>query len=158
KVLVVVAGSDHLVELGAGGEKVWEASHSWPWCCQGLPDGHRLVGSHHRRRVDEYDAEGKPVWSLDVEGGVNALQRLPSGKTLIAFTGGGVAKVREYNPDKAAGWEVSLPGSPQDMWRLDGGHILVALDRSGRVAQLDRSGRVVWEMKDLKRPFSAQRI
>jgi hypothetical protein len=157
KVLVVSAHPDgRLVELGEGGKTVWAAKYLWPWCCQGLPDGHRLVGSTLRSRVDEYDAEGRPVWGLDVASGAKAVQRLPGGNTLVALRGG--AKMLEYRPDGTVGWEVSLPASPEDVRRLDGGNTLVTLSDSGTVAEVDRRGRVVWEAKGMKRPVSAQRI
>jgi hypothetical protein len=158
KVLVVAAPEGRLVEFGEGGQKVWEINYPGPWCCRGLPDGHRLVGSNHPGRVDEYDAEGKLVWSLDVGGGVRSVQRLPGGNTLVAHSYKGIAVVREYRSDKTVCGEVILPDHPQDVYRLDGGNILAALDRSGRVMEVDPRGKTVWEVKDMKRPFSAQRI
>jgi hypothetical protein len=151
----------HLVEFGEGGEKVWEVKHHMAACCRGLADGHRLVGSNHPGRVDEYDAEGKLVWGMEVKGSLWAVERLPSGNTLVSELDGGVTKVREYRPDKGVCCEMSLPdfATTTVLHRLDGGNLLTAgWCFSDRVLEVDRLGKVVWEFKDLKRISSCQRI
>jgi HEAT repeat protein len=159
RVLVVAVGADRrLLEFGQGGEIVWETKHSGAWWCQGLADGHRLVGSIRPSRVDEYDAEGKLVWSLEVREPLRAVQRLPGGNTLVAEAPDRVLKVREYRPDKNICSELELPAFPQDLHRLDGGNILAAFMSPGRVVELDRLGKAVWVINDLENIYSAQRV
>jgi outer membrane protein assembly factor BamB len=169
RVLIVTTRSDagaRLVEFGKDGEKVWEVKHPVAWSCRGLPDGHRLVGtnplnrvdgSNHPKRVDEYDADGKLVWGLEVRGSPQAIQRLPGGNTLVTEQHDGMAKVREYRPDRSLCCEVSLPDfGTVYVDRLDGGNFLAAAPP--HVVEVDRRGKVIWEKKDLKEPFSCQRI
>jgi outer membrane protein assembly factor BamB len=158
KVLLCNPAENRVVELDESGKKVWEVTCDEPWCCEGLEDGHRLVGSASGR-VDEYDAEGKRIWSLDGLGQtVKAVRRVPSGHTLVALlTKGGGSKLREFRPDKSICREVSVD-LPADVQRLDDGHTLVALYCGGRVVELDRQGQVAWEVEDRKLPSSVQRL
>jgi hypothetical protein len=158
KVLLCNPRENRVVELDENGKKVWEVACDEPWCCEGLDNGHRLVGSADGR-VDEYDGEGKLVWSMDGLGQtVKAVRRLPGGHTLVALLAkGGRAKLQEFRPDKSICWEVPVE-LPADVQRLDDGHTLAALYCGGRVVELDRQGQVAWEVRDRKLPSSMQRL
>jgi hypothetical protein len=158
KVLLCNPEENRVVELDESGKKVWEVACDEPWCCEGLEDGHRLVGSA-TGRVDEYDSEGKRIWSLDGLGQtVKAVRRLPGGHTLVALlTKGGGSMLREFRPDKSICREVSVD-LPADVQRLDDGHTLVALYCGGRVVELDRQGQVAWEVENRQLPSSVQRL
>jgi hypothetical protein len=169
KILVVSGECERagLVELDEGGKQVWSKKYPWAGFCQGLPDGHRLVATDRAEgdkeppppgRVDEFDAEGKHVWSLALETGACALHRGPGGKTLVAHMVGTVVKVREYGPGKAVCWEWVPPDFPNDIQCLDGGNLLVTSSLHDRVFEVDRRGKVIWELQGLKDPRSARRI
>jgi hypothetical protein len=159
KVLLCQPGGDRVLEVDERGQKVWEASLVKPWCCQGLPDGHRLVGTK-TGRVQEYDAEGKPVWGLEgLLEPVLAVRRLPSGNTLVAHGTREKSLVQEFRPNRTVCREVSWPRDPPtDVQPLDNGNLLVALFFSTRVVELDRQGNVVWEVRGLRFPLSVQRL
>jgi hypothetical protein len=53
---------------------------------------------------------------------------------------------------------VALPGYPEDVRLLDGGNLLATFATAGWVAEVDRKGKVVWHLKNLLRPFSAERL
>jgi hypothetical protein len=154
-----------VVELDEAGRKVGERIYKGIECCEGLPDGHLLLGGASRRvdgdlgRVDEYDAEGRSVWGLSVRGIVTAVRRLPSGHTLVAFSHKSGLTLREYRPDKSVRWEASLGVElAMDVQRLEDGNTLVPLVMRDRLVEVDRRGKVVWEAKAEKMPWSVQRL
>jgi HEAT repeat protein len=68
----------------------------------------------------------------------------------------GQNKVAEFDAEGKNVWEagITLPISSR---RLPNGNALVATNNPPRVVELDRSGRVVWENKDLVRPVRVDR-
>jgi hypothetical protein len=157
KVLLCNYEKSHVVELDEGGRKVWELRYPEAGCCRGRADGHRLLGA--RRRVDEYDAEGQPVWGLDISGDVLAVRRLPSGHTLVSLVREGEARLEEYRPDKSVCWEASLGEDlGMDVQRLPDGNTLVALKATHRLVEVDRWGKGVWEVEAGGEPDSVQRL
>jgi hypothetical protein len=157
RVLVCNPQKGQVIELDEGGKKVWVAAHPGASCCEGLADGHRLVGSDSGR-VDEYDAAGVIRWSLEGLGPVRAVRRLPGGNTLVAHDPGVGTTLREYRPDRSVCREASLPDTPETVQSVGGGNTLVALLASGRVVELDRRGRVAWEVSAGGTPAAAQRL
>jgi outer membrane protein assembly factor BamB len=158
KVLVCNYSEDHVFELDSGGRKVWSLSYPGAWSCQGLPDGHRLLGGPGR--VDEYDETGKPVWGLDdlPPVMVTAVRRLPGGNTLVAYGIQHGSKLLEFQQDKSVCWEASVHDEANDVQRLGDGHTLVALNDCGRVVELDRQAEVVWQVRDMAGPLSVQHL
>jgi hypothetical protein len=158
KLLLACRGAwEGAVELDRDGKKVWEMPYEGIMCCQGLPDGHRLLGSSFGR-VDEYDAEGNPVWGMSVLGGVMAVRRLPSGRTLLVVIDGELS-LQEHRPDKSLCWGASL-GRHQamDVQRLGDGNTLVALWDRDRLVEVDPGGKVAWQVKVGGMPVSVQRL
>jgi HEAT repeat protein len=147
-----------LYEYDARHKLIWEKSVGpQPWCCQGLPDGHRLVASYNNKDVVEYDETGKEVWSAkDLPGGPTGVQRLENGNTLIACTDSG--QVVEVDPHGKVVWDIHLEGRPVEAQRLDSGRTLVVLQNAGRVVEVDRKGKVLWDLSDAASTFSAQRL
>jgi hypothetical protein len=158
KLLLCNPQQGRVVELDEVGRKVWETACEGAWCCEGLPNGHRLVGRGDGR-VDEYDAEGKVVWRLTgLPQPVRSVRRLASGNTLVACGTGRGAQVKEFRPNESVAWEATPRDNIEDVWHLPGGRTLAALYYSGGVVELDRQGRVAWQVRDLPRPFSVQRL
>jgi outer membrane protein assembly factor BamB len=153
------------MELNERGEKVWEANLPGASCCQGLPDGHRLVGTN-TGEVIEYDAEGKVTWSLQgLQTPVREVQRLDCGNTLVALGYGKQAKLVEFRPDRSVCWELALPYFSGGLERLETGNTLAAVipphnpsHPRGRLVELNRWGEVVWEVREVGIPSSVRRL
>jgi hypothetical protein len=159
RVLLCSIGNDRVVELDEDGKKVWEQPYQAAFRCQGLPNGHRLVGSA-RGRLDEFDAAGRQVWGVDEPGLlliVAALRRLPNGNTVAVFSGGDSAMLVEFRPDKSICRELLLE-HPGCIELLDNGHTLRALYFRWQVQELDRRGKVCWMAENLPWPHSVQRL
>lgn len=158
RTLVCNHGDSKLYEYDVSHKLVWEkAVGPQPWCCLGLPNGHRLVALYNSQHVVEYDAAGKEVWTAGgLPGGPTSLERLDNGNTLIACTDS--QKVVEVDPQGKIVWNVTVEGRPVKAQRLDNGRTLVVLQNAGRVVEIDRRGTIIWELTGAESPFSAQRL
>jgi hypothetical protein len=158
RMLLCDHGKNLLIEFDEEGVARWEQPvGQQPWACQGLPSGHRLVGSYNDRAVVEYDDAGKEIWRTDaLPGGPTSIERLEDGNTLIACTD--AEEVVEVAPDKEIVWRARLTGRPVDARRLESGNTLVTLQNANRVVEIDPAGKEVWEVGGLASPFSAERL
>jgi hypothetical protein len=159
KVLLCNPDLSRVVELDEVGKPVWQTRCPFPFCCEGQPNGHRLIGSYGGQ-VDEYDTEGKVVWSLTgQQPTVRSVRRLPNGNTLVADEGRETARLQEFQPDRRVCWEAFLPKDYlSDFQQLQDGHTLAAMYISGRIIELDRQRKVVWAIEGMTRPYSVQRL
>jgi hypothetical protein len=160
RVLICSADKESVVELDERARKVWQAKCPGAFSCQGLPEGHRLVGSW-RGNVYEYDADGRLVRDLKVsewQAEVRGVQRLPGYDIRLAlFTGHG-PRLGQYRPDNTVCWMRRLPDHPMDMKCLENGNALMAFLITKRVVEMDPCGKIVWEWRCVGRPASVQRL
>lgn len=153
----LLCGSKDVVEVDVHGVETFRVPFTGAWACQGLPNGHRLVGSHAERFLVEYDEFGDEVWRVsNMPGGPMSVQRLDDGNTLVSLSDAN--RVVEYSPDGTILWDVTLPGRPCDARRIDNGLTLVAMHKAGRIAEIDRNGKEVWAVEALQDPQTAQRL
>jgi HEAT repeat protein len=101
------------------------------------------------------DRHGKQVKTghvpYDMNDGISGAAILPGDRVLVCTPAPG--RVAEYGADGKRAWVTSLPG-PGYPTRLPNGHILVPTRDNTALTELDRSGRIVRERKDLPyRPF-----
>ena len=159
RILVCVQSQNRLFELDASGKVVWEQKNfNRPWACQGLPNGHRLVGSYGSRSVQEFDAAGEVVWQkTGLPGGVTSVQRLANGNTLVACTDSN--KILELDREGKTTWSANVPGRPFFAQRLENSRTLVALHTGKKVVEVDTNGKIVWTANyKLESPQSARRL
>jgi HEAT repeat protein len=76
-----------------------------------LPNNHVLVPQINNNRVTEYDADGKSVWSVNVQYPTGAM-RLPNGNTLVVSMTG--RRVIEFDRSGNEVWSYRVDGQP---WR-----------------------------------------
>jgi outer membrane protein assembly factor BamB len=69
---------------------------------QVLANGHVLVPEHRFNRVVEYNAHGRPAWSVEVQQPIAAV-RLPNGNTLV--TSMNEHRAIEFNSEKKEVWD-----------------------------------------------------
>jgi len=158
RTLICEQSAGRVVEVDAHGKVTLEVRGvRYPWGCQGLPNGHRLVAQYSDRRVVEYDAAGAEVWRKDdLPGGPVNVKRLETGNTLIPCSDAN--KVVEVDREGKTVWEVAIEGRPTDARRLETGNTLIALHFGKRVVEVDRNGREVWQIESLQSPVGAQRL
>jgi hypothetical protein len=159
KVLMCSREGNRLLELGEDGKKVWEMKYTRPVCCQGLANGHRVVGADSGR-VDEYDPHGNLVWSLErLHPPVAALHRLANRHTVVAHGSNDKSRLQEFRPDRTVCWEL-----PDVEWgvlavqRLDNGNTLAAFVVGEGVVEWDRRGSQVWHYGPVQVATSVQRL
>jgi hypothetical protein len=129
--------------------------------------GTYLAAHMDMKKVIEYDAAGKPIWSVEAPH-VWAAIRLKNGNTLIS--GDQAAFVREVNPKGDTVWEVTkdeLPGFPlsdiQDVQRLANGNTVlcnwIAGDnnsadwpKSVQIIEVTPAKKVVWALRQWDNP------
>jgi len=157
RTLVCEQGVGRVVEVDARGKVTFQVNVRYPWGCQGLADGHRLVALWQDAAVVEYDADGKEIWRQQhLPGGPTNVQRLEDGHTLIPCSDAN--KIVEVDHDGKVVWELAVVGRPADARRLDNGHTLISLHHGNAVIEVDRNGREVWRVGGLAGPVEAQRL
>lgn len=129
--------------------------------------GTYLAAHMDMKKVVEYDATGKEIWSVAAPH-VWAAIRLKNGNTLIS--GDQAAFVREVNPKGETVWEVTkdeLPGFPlsdvQDVERLANGNTIISnwiagdnnsddWPKSVQILEVTPDKKVVWALKQWDNP------
>ena len=143
-------------ETDLSGKVVWEQEITGVWAVRGLPNGHRLVASYTSRFLVEFDAAGKEVWRFDdLPNKPYSVQRLPNGNTLVPIYGNEILEIR---PDKSFARRIRVPETVKWADQLDNGRILVVFYNTGRIAELDEQGQIVWEVGGMGNPYSVQRL
>jgi HEAT repeat protein len=138
------------------GKEVLTHYHTTGWILGGrrFRDGHMAFVTYQGQYV-RLDPTGKEVKTFHVpfnaNFGVLGAEVLPGDRVIVSLPNPG--KVLEYNAEGKVVWEASVrnPGCPT---RLRNGHTLVPGNGYTTLTELDRSGRVISEKKDLPyRPF-----
>jgi|GEM_PF-579767 len=151
------APQSKLFELDQEYKKVWEKDLPGPaWGCQGLPNGNRLVAVYSQSMVIEYGADGQEVWRKEgLPGPPYSVQRLDDGSTLVACAD--IQQLVEIAPDGTTK-SLNVQGRPMSAQRLDNGNTLCALQQGNRVVEVDRAGKLVWEIRTGNNPAQAVRL
>jgi HEAT repeat protein len=151
---------NQLLEVDAKGKEVF--SHAYP---QGYILGGRKFADGQMAFVTyqgwyvRLDATGKEVKTFNVpvntNFGVSGADVVPGDHVVLATPG--VGKVAEYGEGGKLIWETNVP-NPGAPYRLPNGHTLVPSNHQTTITELDRTGKVVSEKKDLAfRPFRVRR-
>jgi HEAT repeat protein len=151
---VLTRNSVHVVDRQ--GKDVLTHYHPGGWILGGrrFRDGHMAFLTYQGQYV-RLDSAGKEVKSFHVpfnpNFGVNGAELIGGDRVLVSLPSPG--KVLEYNAEGKVVWEASVP-NPGFPTRLPNGHTLVPGNGLTTLTELDRSGRVLSEKKDLPyRPF-----
>ena len=129
--------------------------------CQPLPDGNILVSKNSQGEVDIVDRKGKVVRNFPLKAKgmghrtVRFTRRTNEGTFLAAETY--TNEMREYN---AAGKLINTIAAPGifSAQRVGKGHTLISTFYKPRVFEVDKAGKLVWELKpeDLPEDFRAR--
>ncbi len=143
-------------ETNAQGKVTWEQTVTGVWAVEGLPNGHRLISSYSKKFLVEYDAKGKEVWRVEnLPGKPYSVQRLPNGNTLVPIYGSDILEIR---PDKTIARRIRVPETVKWAQQLPNGRILVVLYNTGRIAELDDQGHILWQVGGMGNPYSVERL
>jgi HEAT repeat protein len=133
------------------GKEVFNHVYGGGWIMGGrrFRDGHMAFVTYQGSYV-RLDAAGKQVKTFHVpfnmNFGVAGAEVLPGDRVLVALPNPG--KVIEFAPEGKVAWEASVP-APGYPTRLANGRTLVPSHNNTALTELDRTGRVVAEKKDL---------
>lgn len=137
RVLIADFGGNRVVEVDRRGAVVWE--HATPDQCF---DAERLVSGNTifacPNLVREVAPDGSSVRQWTIEGRINSLQVLPSGRLLTANYGQG--RVVELDEQGQVTWEFKIP-RPSDAFRLPGGRTLITT--AEQILEIDLQGRQI---------------
>ncbi len=149
RILIAEAGRG-VTERDNTGKVLWEVKVNNPVSCQRLPNGNTVACTYNG--IFEFDREGKEVFNhTHQKGSCYYGQKLRNGNYVYMVNTGVITEVspegkevRSIKPDtpdvSGCGYWVSVEGLPN-------GNYLVSLGSSGRVAEVDLTGKVVWSCK-----------
>ena len=100
------------------------------------------------------DARGREVASFPIGGALGGVEALPNGNFLVPQPMNN--RVVEFDVNGKQVRQVSAQ-MPNSATLLANGHMLVTSQAFTQVLELDRAGKVVWEMKTEGRPIRARR-
>src|SRR5262249_19986314 len=143
--VLIAESNGHLVtERDQRGNVLWQVKTEGdsPTGCQRLANGNTFVSTYTTAR--EYARDGKQVYSIKLPGS-NAIRRARNGHVIYTTTD----EVVEMD---AAGNRVRAVKIPHEsMWvgieDLPGDRYLLASSGAGRVIEVDKTGKVLWEAK-----------
>ncbi len=132
--------------------------------CRVLDNGHYLVCHYGAKKVVEYDADIKEVWSFDTPAGPHSAAREANGNTLIACGDTGKPCFLVVSPDKKVVWSWSnddMEGNPLKFFtgfqKLPNGNYLftnwVGHGKFGQAPllyEVTPDKKVVWTFEDHK--------
>ncbi len=121
------------------------------WTASAAPTAHRLIAAD-KNSVAIIDAKGAVEWVWKNGAGCHDLHMLPNGN-VIAHTS--ASEVTEVNPQKEVVWSYkSTPVAPYSgpievhaFERNPDGTTMIAESGNGRLIDVDRAGKITWELK-----------
>lgn len=116
-----------------------------------------LICNDQRKRLTAVTPAGKVAWSRTFPQRVFCATGLANGNVIVGCEGKQVS-AEEYDRDFMPVWNNNVGGQAYDVRRLSSGNTLIAYTTSNYVSEVSRTGKIVWEMKDLKGPISAERL
>jgi HEAT repeat protein len=149
KVLVVEAAARRISERDLKGKILWQVETTGlPVACQPLPDGHTLIAT--QTGLIEINAEHEEVYNHNrqVDGRITSAHKAPNGHIVYITDQGFVV---EFDPREEGTvvyrFRVGEPAGPCSVEWLPNGRYLVALSGPGKVMEVGKSGKPIWQIK-----------
>jgi hypothetical protein len=144
RVLIAESNGRRVSERDLAGNVLWEKKlDGEPTGVQRLPNGNTFVSTYGS--VMEFRRDGSTAYSYPLGGGSNAIRRHRNGHVVYAGNG----EVVEL--DTAGNRVRSVPIPKETMWvgiqDLPGDRFLLANSSTGRVVEVDGTGKLLWEGK-----------
>ena len=142
RVLIAESSKQVITERDLLGNIKWQKNvGGQPTGCQRLPNGHTFVSLYSS--VIEYNRDGKEVFNLQLGRGSNAIRKHRNGNIVFATDGELVEVTTQNKPVR------TIPLPKEGMWvgiqDLPGDRFMVANSANGRVLEIDKTGKILWE-------------
>ena len=132
--------------------------------CQPLPNGRVLFVEGGTSRIIEVDRAGQiakevKLTTLPAIVGHNQFRgtrKLANGHYLVCFKGEG--KIVELSGTGKVLNEIKVPGDPHEVVPLAWGHKLISCGDGHKVLEVDRKGKIVWEINENDLPGNPLRL
>lgn len=134
--------TSEVVELDESSEVVWSVKIKSPFCCIGLPNGHRMIVQYVDKKLIEYDASGKEVRKMELPSTTSGFCRKPNGEIWLAAGQGG-GKIYKFSSEGKKLKEFDLGGTPTSVEVGLNGNLVCALYKDSRIVELDNEGKIV---------------
>lgn len=145
RVLIAESNGHQVTERDMRGNILWSVKleGNEPTGCQRLPNGNTFVSSYSK--VMEYSRDGKSVYAFSLPHGSNAIRKHRNGNIVFATEN----QIVEVDTTGREVRKIALPR--ESMWvgirDLPGDRFLMANSTSGRVIEIDRTGKILWEAR-----------
>jgi hypothetical protein len=120
---------------------------------QPLPNGNVLIVECGTSRIIEVNRKGEIAKEIKLTTTTDKLhnqfrgtRKTPEGHYLVCFKGEG--KIVELDGDGKVLREVKVPGDPHEVVRLPNKNLLITCGDGHKVAEVDPSDKVVWELNE----------
>lgn len=148
RVLVAEHNAQMVTERDLKGEIRWQFKvQGNPVACQRLPNGNTFIATYNA--VMEVKANGDVVYNHNPNAGVGGVIydacKLPNGN-IVCIGGRGTVIELKTSGEKVNSIQVGNNGGWGGVSPLPGGHFLVAMMNPGKVIEVDRAGKVHWEV------------
>jgi hypothetical protein len=144
RLLVAELNGNRVTERDHHGKILWQHAVSTPIACQRLAGGDTFIATNHRAFV--VTPSGKETFSYATEPAffIHSAQRLPNGHVACVSMAG---SVREIDTASKVVCSVDLPisGGWSGIEGVAGDRYLVVNNTQGKVLEIDRKGKAVWE-------------
>jgi hypothetical protein len=156
--LVAEHNGNRVTERNSKNEIVWEKRIEGPLSAQRLPNGNTFIAS--RSQLVEVDRNGKETSNIERANGeaIMKAKKLPNGDiALITQLGTTRFVLLNDKGHEIRGFNVDLRYSGGRIDVLPNGSLLLPEAGSNRVAELDKGGAVVWQVR-AEQPIAAVRL
>lgn len=146
RVLLAEYSARKVSERDRTGKVLWEATPSAnaPLEVQRLPGGHTLVTTNYE--ILELDRAGKVVFThRDGGGNIFSGQKLPNGHIVYGLYSGWLIEI-DRNGKQVLKFPIERPRGLANILVLPGGRYVLPLAGSGRIVEMDKTGKVVREV------------
>lgn len=176
-VLITDSGNRRVIEVNKAGSIIWSFDKSMdkPVHAIRIANGNTLITDLGYSRIIEVNPKGQVVWWFaGPQGGSSPSTGNQSGTGIIPNTGSeGNTYNSETNSDTdmyssndygayAGDEEPEAPGEtllfPRSAVKLSNGDILIADTGNNRIVQVSKEKKIVWQLGNLPRPVSVERL
>jgi hypothetical protein len=154
RVLVADCHGGKVVEMDREGKALWTHVCTSPISVQRLPGGNTLIANH--TEISEITPDGKKVYSFSHSGYVYYARKLRTG-VIVVVSGDGVLAEVDTTGKEIMRVTVGGMGNWAGVEQLPGGRYLVARSAANEVVEIDRTGKVFWQVS-VRNPNSAVRL
>jgi HEAT repeat protein len=154
RVLIADCHGGKVMEMDRDGKEIWSHACNSPISVQRLPGGITFIASH--TELCEVTRDGNKVWSFQRMGYVYYARKLRSGNIVVASGDGVLAEV-DTTGKELMRLTLGGMGNWAGVEALPGGRYLVARSGANEVVEVDRAGKVLWQVP-VKNPNSAVRL